>query len=51
MLNLSGYNEPSISLHLLANDVGCVLRHRFKLETGEVVPFRSNYSNKNCQAA
>lgn len=39
---------PSISLHLLTNDVGCVLRHRFVSETGEITPFRSGYSNINC---
>lgn len=39
---------PSISLHLLTNDVGCVLRHRFVTETGEIAPFRSGYSNMNC---
>jgi predicted metal-dependent enzyme (double-stranded beta helix superfamily) len=40
--------EPSISLHLLGNDVGCILRHRFQPETGQVAPFRSGYSNVNC---
>jgi predicted metal-dependent enzyme (double-stranded beta helix superfamily) len=43
-------DEPSISLHLLGNDVGCVWRHRFEPETGEVAPFRSGYSNKDCEA-
>lgn len=42
--------EPSISLHLLGNDVGCVLRHRFEPATGEVAPFRSGYTNQACQA-
>ena|ERR1044071_561196 len=42
--------EPSISLHLLTNDAGCVLRHRFVPETGEVAPFRSGYTNLNCDA-
>ena len=41
--------EPSISLHLLTNDVGCVMRHRFVPETGEVAPFRSGYSNLHCE--
>ena len=41
--------EPSISLHLLGNDVGCVLRHRFEPETGAVAPFRSGYTNVNCE--
>ena len=40
--------EPSISLHLLTNDVGCVMRHRFVPETGEVAPFRSGYTNFEC---
>jgi len=42
--------EPSISLHLLGNDIGCVLRHRFQPETGEVAPFRSGYTNRACEA-
>jgi predicted metal-dependent enzyme (double-stranded beta helix superfamily) len=41
--------EPSISLHLLGNDVGCILRHRFEPNTGEVAPFRSGYTNIECQ--
>lgn len=41
--------EPSISLHLLGNDVGCVLRHRFEPETGRVTPFRSGYTNIDCE--
>jgi predicted metal-dependent enzyme (double-stranded beta helix superfamily) len=40
--------EPSISLHLLTNDVGCVLRHRFEPETSKVIPFRSGYTNLDC---
>jgi predicted metal-dependent enzyme (double-stranded beta helix superfamily) len=43
--------EPSISLHLLGTDVGCILRHRFEPETGEVIPFRSGYTNKACENA
>ena len=43
-------DEPSISLHLLGNDVGCILRHRFEPATGEVAPFRSGYTNQECQA-
>jgi predicted metal-dependent enzyme (double-stranded beta helix superfamily) len=42
-------DDPSISLHLLGNDVGCVWRHRFEPVTGEVAPFRSGYSNKECE--
>jgi 3-mercaptopropionate dioxygenase len=40
--------EPSVSIHLLANDTACVWRHRFVPATGEVVPFRSGYSNAPC---
>lgn len=43
-------DEPSISLHLLGNDVGCILRHRFEPDTGEVAPFRTGYTNQDCQA-
>ncbi len=43
-------DEPSISLHLLGNDVGCIWRHRFDPESGEVAPFRSGYTNKDCDA-
>ena len=39
---------PSISIHLLANDTGCVLRHRFDASAGSVTPFRSSYSNARC---
>jgi len=42
--------EPSISLHLLSNDIGCVLRHRFEPETGGVAPFRTEYTNKRCES-
>ena len=40
--------EPSVSIHLLANDTACVWRHRFEPSTGEVEPFRSGYSNAPC---
>lgn len=40
--------EPSISIHLLANDTGCVLRHAFEPEHGRVRAFRSGYSNVPC---
>lgn len=43
-------DEPSISLHLLSNDVGCVMRHRFEPDTGAVLPFQSGYSNQGCEA-
>jgi predicted metal-dependent enzyme (double-stranded beta helix superfamily) len=41
-------DEPSVSIHLLANDTACVWRHRFEPSTGEVKPFRSGYSNAPC---
>jgi predicted metal-dependent enzyme (double-stranded beta helix superfamily) len=41
--------DLSISLHLLGIDVGCTLRHRFEPGTGEVIPFRSGYTNKDCE--
>ena len=41
--------EASISIHLLANDTGCVLRHAFDPEHAHVRPFRSGYSNVACE--
>jgi len=41
-------DEPSISLHLLANDTACVWRHRFDPTAGTVKAFRSGYSNAPC---
>jgi predicted metal-dependent enzyme (double-stranded beta helix superfamily) len=41
-------DEPSVSIHLLANDTACVWRHRFDPSTGEVKAFRSGYSNAPC---
>jgi predicted metal-dependent enzyme (double-stranded beta helix superfamily) len=38
----------SVSIHLLANDTGCVLRHTFDEGTGEARPFRSGYVNAEC---
>ena len=38
----------SVSIHLLANDTGCVLRHTFDEETGEARPFQSGYVNAEC---
>jgi predicted metal-dependent enzyme (double-stranded beta helix superfamily) len=42
--------EPSVSIHLLTNDTGCVWRHTFDLETGETQPFRSGYVNAACDS-
>ncbi|HEV8318634.1 MAG TPA: hypothetical protein VGQ10_14565, partial [Vicinamibacterales bacterium] len=41
-------DEPSVSIHLLANDTACIWRHRFDPSTGDVKPFRSGYSNAPC---
>lgn len=41
--------EPSISIHLLANDAGCVLRHAYDVERSVAKPFRSGYSNVACE--
>ena len=40
--------EPSVSIHLLANDTACVWRHRFDAATGQVAAFRSGSSNAAC---
>jgi 3-mercaptopropionate dioxygenase len=39
----------SVSIHLLANDTGCVARHTFDEKTGEARPFRSGYVNAECE--
>lgn len=40
--------EPSVSIHLLGNDTGCVWRHAYEPETGAVRPFKSGWSNREC---
>jgi predicted metal-dependent enzyme (double-stranded beta helix superfamily) len=42
--------ETSVSLHLLANDTGCIWRHAFDPETAQVRPFRSGYVNSECES-
>jgi predicted metal-dependent enzyme (double-stranded beta helix superfamily) len=42
-------DEPSISIHLLGNDTGCVIRHSYEPETSIVRAFRSGYSNLPCE--
>ena len=44
-------NVTSVSIHLLANDTGCVLRHTFDEQTGQARPFRSGYVNAACREA
>jgi len=39
---------PSVSIHLLANDTGCVLRHAFDVKRATARAFRSGYSNVTC---
>jgi len=41
-------DEPSVSIHLLTNDTGCVWRHTFDPESGERKPFRSGWVNVPC---
>jgi len=43
--------EPSVSIHLLGNDTGCVWRHTYTPEDGAAHPFRSGWSNAACQSA
>jgi 3-mercaptopropionate dioxygenase len=40
---------PSVSLHLLASDIGCTWRHTYDPEKGTVRPFRSGYTNAECE--
>jgi predicted metal-dependent enzyme (double-stranded beta helix superfamily) len=40
--------QASVSIHLLANDTGCVVRHSFDVERSVVRAFRSGYSNVAC---
>jgi 3-mercaptopropionate dioxygenase len=40
--------DTSVSIHLLANDTGCVWRHTYDEQTGEAQPFRSGYVNADC---
>ena len=40
--------RPSISIHLLGNDIGCVVRHRFDPAASTVTAFKSGYSNTEC---
>jgi 3-mercaptopropionate dioxygenase len=40
--------EPSVSIHLLGIDAGCLWRHSFDPEHGTASPFRSGYTNQDC---
>lgn len=39
---------PSVSLHLLGSDIGCIWRHAFAPEHASVRAFRSGYTNAVC---
>lgn len=41
---------PSVSIHLLGGDIGCMWRHRFDTAAGTAHDFRSGYSNRACDA-
>jgi predicted metal-dependent enzyme (double-stranded beta helix superfamily) len=41
----------SVSIHLLANDTGCILRNTYDEQTGQANPFRSGYVNADCEEA
>lgn len=40
---------PSVSLHLLARDIGCAWRHAYDPDQQTVRPFRSGYTNRECE--
>ncbi|WP_448269551.1 hypothetical protein [Nostoc sp. DSM 114159] len=41
--------SASVSIHILGNDTGCILRHQFIPEFHSVKSFRSGYSNAPCK--
>jgi predicted metal-dependent enzyme (double-stranded beta helix superfamily) len=41
--------SASVSIHILGNDTGCILRHQFIPESHSVKSFRSGYSNAPCK--
>lgn len=43
--------EPSVSVHLLGADVGCIERHAYDPGAGAVDPFVSGYTNVECDVA
>jgi 3-mercaptopropionate dioxygenase len=42
--------DPSISIHVLGNDIGCEHRHRYDVEHKAVHRFKSGYINTSCTA-
>ena len=47
---LTTSDTPSVSIHLLGNDTGCVMRHAYSPEDSGVRSFRSGWSNAPCVA-
>jgi predicted metal-dependent enzyme (double-stranded beta helix superfamily) len=41
--------ESSVSIHLLTNDTGCIMRHTWDLDTRKIKAFRSGYANVACE--
>lgn len=41
--------QPSVSIHLLGTDVGCLRRHSFDVEDNFVEQFQSHYTNVRCE--
>lgn len=41
--------EPSVSIHLLGNDTGCIWRHAYDPEKSTMREFRSGWSNVACR--
>ncbi|BAZ69927.1 MAG: cysteine dioxygenase family protein [Pelatocladus maniniholoensis HA4357-MV3] len=41
---------PSVSIHVLSNDMGCSWRHQYNPETETVRSFRSGYANIFCKS-
>jgi predicted metal-dependent enzyme (double-stranded beta helix superfamily) len=42
-------DEPSVSIHLLGTDVGCIQRHAFDTDADFVELFQSHYTNVRCE--
>jgi predicted metal-dependent enzyme (double-stranded beta helix superfamily) len=40
--------EASISIHLLGNDLGCTVRHRYDPDASSIVEFKSGWANVDC---
>lgn len=42
-------DEPSVSIHLLGTDIGCIQRHAFDTDAEFVELFQSHYTNVRCE--